>query len=80
MTMSKTYDKGLLQTNRVLNKLEHDNQSYHVRYKDGYESRSSKEAFWIKQQPVVGLLYHKSTNATINVYHPINWFQRKMIA
>ncbi len=45
MKMGEAYEKGLLQAGRVPSESENDNAGYHVKYKDGYESWSPKEAF-----------------------------------
>ena len=45
MTMGEAYEKDLLQAGRVPNEFEKDNQGYHVKYQDGYESWSPAEQF-----------------------------------
>ena len=45
MTMGEAYEKGLLQSGRVPDENEKSNAGYHVKYQDGYESWSPKEAF-----------------------------------
>lgn len=45
MTMGEAYEKGLLQAGRVPNESEKANDGYHVKYQDGYESWSPKDAF-----------------------------------
>lgn len=45
MTMGEAYEKGFLQAGRVPSEAEKDKDGYHVKYKDGYESWSPKEAF-----------------------------------
>lgn len=45
MTMGEAYEKGLLQAGRVPNENEKNNDGYHVKYQDGYESWSPTEPF-----------------------------------
>ena len=45
MTMGEAYKRGLLQAGRVPSEAEKDNDGYHVKYQDGYESWSPKEPF-----------------------------------
>lgn len=45
MTMGEAYRRNLLQAGRIPNEEQKDAEGYYVRYADGYESWSPKEAF-----------------------------------
>ncbi|WP_455636827.1 DUF2829 domain-containing protein [Parabacteroides sp.] len=45
MTLGEAHDRGFLQVKRVFEDGERDNDGYHVKYQDGYESWSPKDVF-----------------------------------
>lgn len=45
MTMGEAYEKNLLKAGRVPNESEKQNDGFHVRYEDGYESWSPADVF-----------------------------------
>ncbi|WAX17213.1 hypothetical protein PF672P2_00076 [Parabacteroides phage PF672P2] len=45
MIMGEAYERGFLRAGRVPNEAEKDNDGYHVKYQDGYESWSPREVF-----------------------------------